>query len=897
MRFLATGDIHERATCPENRIGNFIEDMRLKREEIRSIAEKYNVSAILEPGDLWDTPNPPLDFASEVLKQWLGVDVSEQIEAIRKQSNELGAQSIELAGLLNEFSTGNLSESDLKKKIDGLKAKTDKISTSIQKGNAEISIPLVGVVGNHELYGNNIVTLPKTFTGFMDKLGLIRLVSKENPLIFKTEEGYTVAITGTNYHLDIDKPEHIDDYIVEKKLGDIHIHIVHGFLSSKNKGKLIRHTLIDNIKDTKADLTIAGHDHLGFKLTEINGKYFVNVGAVPRLSNDLKEIDRRPKVLLIETTKDAKLEMKEIYLKSAKKGELVLSRTKIEQNKAEEVKIEEFKKVVREASEKKSTDINEIVKELSNNKKLPPKITENVVNLISEKMEEIKGKHSVSQNRAYISKLILENFQSHEFTEIELDKQFNVLVGESRQGKTSIIRACRLLYENRPRGKRIIRNGAEYLRVTAIMSNGYIVERYIERKDSGKNGYYITDPSTGNREFFNTKILPEVQKILGYSTLFVDKDLELNLNFMLQGESWFLIGDNVSSNQRAKIIGAIYGTQYVDSVIRDHDKDIKRLKEKERYLLSETEKIDKEISNYSHLNDLKATIEKLEEGILEIKTKQSEQAKIKGLYDKKLETLQQKEENHKIITMCTNHEYIERELTEIQGIVNNYEKVNELVVNRYDLTNKLDKLKRAINETNNNVEAEQLIDEIKGIVEKSNSLKSLFKKKEILLSQKNEEDKIISETKDIDKATPLIEECRGLIEKASGLERIKTLSESKGKVLKSYNAILSAMQCTEHIFDANQGLTEIIQLLANREKLETLIKERELISSNMAMEKERAIEAEAQMKGQLDKYKELLVGAGKCPTCFGTINKATVNRIVEEYTKNEEEESNERKRA
>jgi exonuclease SbcC len=199
--------------------------------------------------------------------------------------------------------------------------------------------------------------------GFMEKLGLVRFATKENPYIITTEDGLKVAVTGAHFHLDIDYPENIDDYIVEEKLGDYHIHIVHGMLSDKSMGGVIRHTLIDQIKHTKADLTIAGHNHIGFPLTEVDGKYFVNPGAIPRLSNDVKEIARKPKVLLIDITRENGLKLKEIYLQDVQDGEIVLDRAKIEAKKDANEQIEEYKKAIRDAKVEKKADITEIINE------------------------------------------------------------------------------------------------------------------------------------------------------------------------------------------------------------------------------------------------------------------------------------------------------------------------------------------------------------------------------------------------------------------------------------------------------------------------------------------------------------------------------------------------------
>lgn len=395
MRFLYFGDPHYKPTTPENRLDDYRETLKRKTREIIEIGKKHQVSAFLQPGDFWDTPNPPLDYVAEVMEMWSGVDIFDSLSRL----------------------------------TSGLPYNTEQILKDLKS-----FIPLIGVAGNHELYGNNLSTLPKTMIGFVNKLGLMKFATKENPYYFYTDDGLKIAVTGTHYHLDIDSPEHIDDYVVEEKLGDYHIHIVHGYLTDKSKGDLLRHTLIDQIKHTKADLTITGHDHIGFPITEVDGKYFVNPGALTRMSNDLKEMNRQVKVLLIDITKENGLQLKEIPLRSALKGDLVLSRAKIIEKKKRETRLEEFKQAVRKAGVKKSTDITEIVRDIANNKNLPVHVKNQVQERLAEKMSTMKTNNDGTVTEAYALKIVLENFQSHEYTELDFSKGFNLFVGESKQG-------------------------------------------------------------------------------------------------------------------------------------------------------------------------------------------------------------------------------------------------------------------------------------------------------------------------------------------------------------------------------------------------------------------------------------------------------------------------------
>ena len=148
IRFLLMGDRHNSENTPKSRIDNFQESVKAKDEEIMSIAKHYNVAAILQAGDFWTDGDARIknDFIPEIVKRW----------------------------------------------IDPM--------------NPGKSIPMIGIAGNHDLIGNNINSLPNTTLGLTVSLGYQKLASKDNPIIFTMDNGKTVAITGTNYHLHMDEP-------------------------------------------------------------------------------------------------------------------------------------------------------------------------------------------------------------------------------------------------------------------------------------------------------------------------------------------------------------------------------------------------------------------------------------------------------------------------------------------------------------------------------------------------------------------------------------------------------------------------------------------------------------------------------------------------------------------
>src|SRR5690554_3878620 len=109
----------------------------------------------------------------------------------------------------------------------------------------------------------------------------------------------------------------------------------------------------------------------------------------------------------------------------------------------------------------------------------------------------------------YIKKVILENFQSHKYTEIELDQYLNVIVGPSDQGKTAIIRGLKWALFNEPSGDFFIREGETECSVTVIFNDNSKIKRY---RSKNKNVYYLYN-NEGKElilEGFGTKVPQEV---------------------------------------------------------------------------------------------------------------------------------------------------------------------------------------------------------------------------------------------------------------------------------------------------------------------------------------------------------------------------------------------------
>lgn len=237
------------------------------------------------------------------------------------------------------------------------------------------------VAGNHDIYGHNPGTISRTMLGILEGTGVVKLIKDDEEIILR-KDGISLQLTGKSYNYDIDGQDYAKYYIVKKNSAvDYAINIVHGMLLKKPFYEGIQYTLLEDIKDTEADITFAGHYHSGFGVKRINDKYFINPGSVVRVSNSVGEIERKPKVVYIELKDD--IEIREIELKSALPGEEVLDREELEKAKDRSLRLHQFYQGITQAIEYKKIDIASIVEDIASNNELSKEVKEEALRRIA----------------------------------------------------------------------------------------------------------------------------------------------------------------------------------------------------------------------------------------------------------------------------------------------------------------------------------------------------------------------------------------------------------------------------------------------------------------------------------------------------------------------------------
>ncbi|WP_194174838.1 metallophosphoesterase family protein [Desulfofundulus thermobenzoicus] len=191
--------------------------------------------------------------------------------------------------------------------------------------------PLYVVPGNHDAYGHNPATLPRTLLGFLARMGLVRLLNREP--VYLEGGGVRLQLTGQGYHAGIDRRDPGPDYAVEKRDCDFAVHVAHGMLLPRSVISsapfLPAATAAEEaLEATGADYTLAGHYHMPWEV-RIGGKVALNPGALVRLSAHPDEIARTPRVVVLECAGGG-VSHRYVALECARPGEEVLSRAHLD---------------------------------------------------------------------------------------------------------------------------------------------------------------------------------------------------------------------------------------------------------------------------------------------------------------------------------------------------------------------------------------------------------------------------------------------------------------------------------------------------------------------------------------------------------------------------------------
>lgn len=188
----------------------------------------------------------------------------------------------------------------------------------------------------------------------------------------------------------------------------------------------------------------------------------------------------------------------------------------------------------------------------------------------------------------------IKNFQSHKETKIDFCNGVNVIVGKSDSGKTAVLRALRLVIENKPAGTAFINNESESCKVS-ISDDSNIVSREKGRKLENKyeiNGEIL--------KAFSQDVPAPIKNILNFH----------DVNTQWQMDPPFLV--SMTPGECSKYLNEVMNLDLIDFAISKIQSETRSLSADLKASCSQKEQLQESLKKLSWVDSVGVYIEKLE---------------------------------------------------------------------------------------------------------------------------------------------------------------------------------------------------------------------------------------------------------------------------------------------
>lgn len=469
----------------------------------------------------------------------------------------------------------------------------------------------------------------------------------------------------------------------------------------------------------------------------------------------------------------------------------------------------------------------------------------------------------------YITKVILENFQSHKYTEIDFENGLNVIVGPSDHGKTAIIRGIKWVLYNEPAGTFFIREGEKECSVTIYFSNGVKIQRL---RSASKNIYMYNEEIY---EGFGTSVPLEIIEKLNIRKLFLDGKHSTSINVGEQLEGPFLLSEKPAT--RAKAIGRLVDVHIVDKAVKDTLRDYRNLNMDKKKSEKEIDDLEDTLKSYEYLDELKYKMSKLEK---------TRDLIIEKKY--KLKKIRELKEKHNLVNSEINNTYVMlKKLKDIDYLATVLNEI-EVIIPRYkSLLSKKKVFIKTEAEIKKMISQNKALSKIYKIDSSIDILNKLIKKQDFISSLNNKYKENVQ----------LINRNRSYLDKLKHIDKLYKDSEIlhryilKYKEFKELNAKFKLIKNNinkgqNYIkkFDDIYIVDDIVEKIhKNISLMSRYIKMRQsyqVISDNIHKNEEKLKTLRNNIESLLNNYSKLMKDMKVCPLCFNSINKEDINRIL-----------------
>lgn len=476
-----------------------------------------------------------------------------------------------------------------------------------------------------------------------------------------------------------------------------------------------------------------------------------------------------------------------------------------------------------------------------------------------------------------IKSIYIEDFQSHSKTNISLGGpgELTVIVGPTDSGKTAIVRGLRLLMYNVPQGTDYIRVGRQTATVAIELVDG---TKVVRERSKSVNRYRIVKPGQSPQVFegFGGSVPLEVQEATGVRVVTIGDSLELALNLSEQLDGPFL-GKSVSGPAKAKILGALAGTEEVDEAQRQLGTDLYRASQDEKRFLSEIEVLDAKIREYDYLPALAERIAKLESLLQIVREAQDRLASLEAVSQKLACIQSQRTQALAVLAKWKNLKEAQFYVITVEG---DAIRLNALVGHKVALsriTTDREAWTRLRNRWTNLSSAQTFVIEADSAQTRLRTLQSASETLVVTQAGKEKVAATLQRWANIDKAANTVTQI------SNCLARFQTLSDLRSR----YNAIDAQARKVAQAYMNWAGLEAAQESLAKTVTLNARLEQLLAFNASLTRLRQSKVLAETEFekhsKALADtrqQYIETLTALGKCPVCGSTINPSQIKEVA-----------------
>ena len=275
-----------------------------------------------------------------------------------------------------------------------------------------------------------------------------------------------------------------------------------------------------------------------------------------------------------------------------------------------------------------------------------------------------------------INEIILKNFRSHKDTTIMFDKHFNCIIGHSDSGKSAIIGALSHIYKNNIKGSEFITLGEDECSITLKYDDG---SEIIRTKGNKKNEYIIKEVNSDVVRFssFGTNVPNEVTRFLKGNSLKLDKDTEIDLNFLYQKQN-FLVLEN--SAMKAKFLSNLSNVHIFDAMIRNFQKYARQKELENNIVERDIDSYNNEINNKKFVLDLAVNMITLNREFIALENNLDELEVVKSSFNELKEIQKNAQSVKQYIESVNVEEFIKLdiEIEKLKNIKNEWDKIRQV---------------------------------------------------------------------------------------------------------------------------------------------------------------------------------------------------------------------------